>query len=272
MPRSTATRHRQPGSLRRVTKKARGKEYQRWQWRTHRQTDTGWTTVDVELGEHLEGMRTLTLIALGELSAPLLTERYVGFYLRELDCLPAFTGRPEGAKQDAAWWVEIPSKADQPVRLRFRSLSRQTDFRRARKNIAELEASATAVWRDLSKDPIVELGRFQWLESEAQKEIDKIEEQLQTLRKKRRSGDLNQRDFEADERSCYLRLEGWETMQSTVRSRWDELLQEMLTALPRTRRDELKPRIVMLAERLQSDSKQLRKWHDDHWDDNTLRW
>ncbi|WP_413745317.1 hypothetical protein [Synechococcus sp. MIT S9501] len=52
----------------------------------------------------------------------------------------------------------------------------------------------------------------------------------------------------------------------------DELLSNA-RSLPRTRRDELKPRIVMLAERLQSDSKQLRKWHDDHWDENnTLHW
>ncbi|WP_413405872.1 MULTISPECIES: hypothetical protein [unclassified Synechococcus] len=273
MPRSTATRHRQPGSLRLVTKKARGKEYQRWQWRTHRQTDTGWTTVDVELGEHLVGMRTLTLIALGELSAPLLTERWVGWYCSSWDFLPAFTGRPNGTEQEAAWWVELPRQADLPVKLRFRSLRQGIDFRRARKSIAALESRATEVWRNLSRDPIVELGRLQWLEAEAQKGIDNIEEELQTLRKKRRSGDLNQRDFEADERDCYFRLEGWETIQSTVRSRWDELLQEMLTALPRTRRDELKPRIVMLAERLQRDSKQLRKWHDDHWDENnTLHW
>ena len=46
----------------------------------------------------------------------------------------------------------------------------------------------------------------------------------------------------------------------------------VLTALPRTRRDELEPRIVMLADRLQSDSQQLKRWTDEHWDDNTLNW
>ena len=45
-----------------------------------------------------------------------------------------------------------------------------------------------------------------------------------------------------------------------------------VAALPRTRRDKLKPRIVMLAGRLQSDNRQLQKWHDDHWVDNTLNW
>ena len=61
-------------------------------------------------------------------------------------------------------------------------------------------------------------------------------------------------------------------MQHAVQKRWDELLAEMVAALPRTRRDELKPRIVMLAERLQSDSKQLLKWRDEHWSENTLEW
>ena len=46
----------------------------------------------------------------------------------------------------------------------------------------------------------------------------------------------------------------------------------MVASLPRPRLEELKPRIVMLADRLQSDGKQLQKWHDEHWVDNTLNW
>ena len=61
-------------------------------------------------------------------------------------------------------------------------------------------------------------------------------------------------------------------MQNAVRSHWDELLQKILTALPRTRRDERKPRIVMLADRLQGNSQQLSRWKDEHWNDNTLSW
>ena len=68
------------------------------------------------------------------------------------------------------------------------------------------------------------------------------------LRPLRRAGDLNQRDFEADERDSYMRLEGWEEMQAAVRTRWDGLLAEMVASLPRPCRDELKPRIVMLAD------------------------
>ena len=83
---------------------------------------------------------------------------------------------------------------------------------------------------------------------------------------------FDQRDFEADERVSFTRLEGWEEMQVAVRTRWDELLEEMVASLPRPRLEELKPRIVMLADRLQSDGKQLQKWHDEHWVDNTLNW
>ena len=89
-----APKTRQPGSLRLVTKKAKGKEYRRWQWRTHKQGDLGWKTVDVELGEHLAGMRTRVLVALGELKAPLLVERWARWYFRSWEMLPAWTGRP----------------------------------------------------------------------------------------------------------------------------------------------------------------------------------
>ena len=128
------------------------------------------------------------------------------------------------------------------------------------------------MWRCLTADPIVELGRLQWFESEAQREVDKIAEQQLELRRLRRAGDLSQRDFEADERDTYRRLEGWESMQAAVRTRWDELLAEMVAALPRPRREELRPRIVMLADRMQSDSRQLQQWNADHWDGTTLRW
>ncbi|AII41846.1 hypothetical protein KR100_00280 [Synechococcus sp. KORDI-100] len=274
MGRSTATRHRQPGSLRRVSKTARGRKYERWQWRTHRQTDTGWATVDVELGERLTGLRTRTLIALGELSAPLLVERWARWHFRSWNDMPAFTGRPAGAKQRSAWWCELPRQSDGSIRIRFRSVDGSYDFRRrgARSAITSAEELATSLWRCLTADPIVELGRLQWFESEAQTQIEKIAEEQLELRRQRRVGDLSQRDFEADERDTYLRLERWEAMQAAVRTRWDELLAEMVAALPRTRRDELKPRIVMQADRLQSDSKQLQKWRDDHWVDNTLEW
>lgn len=272
MARSTATKHRQSGSLRLVTKKARGNEYRRWQWRTHRRSDLGWKTVDIELGEELSGLRTRTLIALGELSAPLLLERWARWHFRSWSFLPAFTGRPDGAQQRTAWWLEIPRQSDKPVRLKFRSLNSFIDFRRDKAAINKAEQTATSIWEGLNSDPIVELGRLQWLETEAQTRIDKIADEQIELRRQRRAGDLDQRDFEADERDSYRRLEGWESMQSTVRSRWDEQLTAMVKAMPRTRHEELKPRIVMLADRLQSNSQQLQRWNDEHWDGTTLRW
>ncbi|CAI8420069.1 MAG: Uncharacterised protein [Synechococcus sp. MIT S9220] len=202
----------------------------------------------------------------------MLVERWVGWNFSKWKDLPAFTGRPDGVKQGAAWWVELPKQPDQPVRLRFRSLEGNTDFRRARKSIDRAEKVATSLWKAFSRDPIVELGQLQWFDSEAQQRIDNIATEQLELRRQRRTGDLNQRDFEADERDSFMRLEGWESMQATVRARWDELLEEMVAALPRPRRDELRGRIVMLADRLQSDSKQLQRWRDDHWDGTTLRW
>ena len=266
------TRHRQPGSLRLVTKTARGRSYTRWQWRTHRRTDTGFTTVDVELGDQLTGLRTRTLIALGELSAPLLVERWARWHFRSWDELPAFTGLATGSGQRAAWWCELPRQSTDSVRIRFRSVDRSVDFRCFRAITLKAETAASDVWRRLTADPIVELARLQWFESEAQRQIDEIAQQQLELRRLRRAGELSQRDFEADERGTYARLYGWEEMQSRVRERWDELLAEMVSALPRTRRDELRPRIVALAERLQSDSRQLQQWRADHWDDSTLRW
>ena len=273
MAKASTPKERQSGSLRRVTKTAKGKEYPRWQWRTHRETETGWKTVYVELGDELTGLRTRTLIALGELSAPVLVERWTRWYFRSWsNVLPAFTGRPDGAKQDAAWWCVIPKRSDESVRIRFRSMERGIDFRRDRASIKKAEAIATDVWRRLSDDPIIELGRQQWVEGQAQIQLDKISEWQVKLRKQKRSGELSQRDFEADERTSYMKLETWETVRSTVRTRWDEQLKAIVDALPRPRREELKARIVLMADRMQSDSRQLSQWRDDCWIDNTLHW
>jgi hypothetical protein len=271
-----APRRRPPGSLRLTTKTAKGKTYTRWQWRTHRPTDTGWATVDVELGQDLRNQRVRVLVALGELSAPLLIERWVRWRFRHWDPLPAWCGRPDAAKdrQRAAWWIELP-RADQknhPVRVRFRSLDGSLDFRRARRNIVETEQIAADLWSCLVDDPILELARLQWLEREAQQQIDAIAQEQIDLRRLRRIGELSQRDYEADERSAYLRLDGWESMASAVRCGWDELLAELVAAMPRPRREADRTRIVALAARHLSDPRRLRQWHADHWDENTLRW
>ena len=67
----------------------------------------------------------------------------------------------------------------------------------------------------------------------------------------RRRGDFDQRDFEADEWDSFIRLENWESMQSTDRSRWDELLAEMLEVNPAARvvvtyYDRSEPRMLYL--------------------------
>ena len=88
----------------------------------------------------------------------------------------------------------------------------------------------------------------------------------------RRQGELNKRDFEADERDLYRVLETWEEMVGTVRSRWDNQLAAIEKAMPRGRKEEVRKRVVALAERLSGDAKQLREWESSHWDGTTLRW
>ncbi len=165
----------------------------------------------------------------------MLLERWARCHFRSWSVLPAFTGRPsEAKKQRAVWWCEIPREAsgDSQVKLRFRSLDEGSVFR-CRGAISTAEELATWLWRELTADPIVELGRLQWFESEGQIQIDKIATEQLELRRLRRAGDLSQPDFEAVERVSYVRLEGWEEMQVAVRTRWDELLEEMV-ASPRS--------------------------------------
>lgn len=275
MARSVPSRARTPGSLRLVTKKARGHEYQRWQWRTRRREGDRHLTFDLELGENLTGLRTRTYVALGELSAPLLLERWARWYFRKWSDLPAYTGRPEAARsqQRTAWWLEIPRKEYDRVRLRFRALVHGTyDFRRDRTTIMKAESVADSIWRRLADDPILNLARLQWFEQEGQTRIDSLNQDLVDLRRQRRHGELSQRDYEADERQTYLSLEGWEGMVSTVRVRWDELLAEIIAALPRNRQEPDRSRIVARADRLLNDPKQRNAWHAKHWDDHTLHW
>lgn len=268
---STQSGSRQAGALRRVVKRANGKEYPSWQWRTHRRGDLGWEKVDLELGADLTGLRTRVYVALGELKAPLLVERWARWHFRGWEALPAYTGIK--GKQRAAWWCELPRAKDQAVKLRFRSLAKGTDFRRGRTSIAKAEEVATGIWNDLIRDPVVELARLLWLEREGQKRIDAINgEQLPKLRKLRRQGELNKRDFEADERDLYRVLETWEEMVGTVRGRWDDQLAAIEKAMPRGRKEEVRTRVVALAERLSGDVKQLREWESSHWDGTTLCW
>lgn len=276
--RKAAERRRPPGSLRLVTKHAKGRPYRRWQWRTHRRSDLGWRTVDVELGEHLAGMRTRVLVALGELSAPLLVERFARWHFSDWEPLPAWTGRPDSARavQRAAWWVEIPRPPADRVRLRFRSLAAdgedRIDFRSCRQTVASVEESVSALWRLLSADPIAELARLLWLQQEAQSQIDGIAQRQINLRRRRRMGEISQRDAEADERMLYCCLDDWESGLSDMGRRYDDLLAEMVAAMPRPRREADRSRILAAADRLLNDPKQRSSWHADHWDGSTLRW
>ena len=62
--------------LRYIEKTADSKKYPSWQWRTHHQHDLGHKKVDLELGNTLWCMRTRLYVALGELKAKTLVERY----------------------------------------------------------------------------------------------------------------------------------------------------------------------------------------------------
>lgn len=271
---TTTTRRRQPGSLQLVTRLARGREYPLWRWRSWREGDLGLERVDLPLGAELAGLRTRTYVALGRLSAPLLVERWARWHFRNWGVLPSWTGLPSGSKQRALWWLEIPRTRDGDVRVRFRSLDGSIDFRRrgVRTAISKAEATATGIWRDLTDDPCVELARWLWLEQQGQERVDGVAKEQLELRRLRRQGDLNQRDYEADERDTYRRLDGWEQLVSTAQRRHDELLEQVVKAAARPERDDIRRQVLAQVDRHLQDGKRRTQWHADHWDGNTLRW
>lgn len=266
---------RQPGSLRLVSKQAKGTTYQRWQWRTHRRTDIGWRTVDVELGQDITGLRTRVLVALGDLSAPLLLERWVRWRFRKWDDLPAWSGQPAALRglQRAAWWVEVPKAPGQPVKVRFRSLDGAIDYRRrSRSEITETTDACTDIWKTLNADPVLRLAELLWFQREGQRCADEVNQRLDDLKRDHRKGDLSHRDYEADQRDALARLDDWEGMVSTVDRRYDEALLAMVQAMPRTTRDHYQTRILARADKLLNDPKQQQRWTSDHWNDSTLTW
>lgn len=268
---------RPAGSLQCVTKRARGHEYRRWRWRTYRKGDLGWERIDTELGDVINTMRTRVLIGLGELSAPLLMERWARWRFSHYQDLPAWSGesKPMKGQQRAAWWLELPRTPGDPVKLRFRSLKDGGfDFRWKfhRERVAEAEETGTTLWKSLSDDPILRLAELQWLIKQADEQVDRSGEALVDLRSERRRGEINQRDFEADERSWLMNEDEWHQIRAKFERAWDEHLEAMVAAMPRTRREDDRRRILALAERHYSDSKQHQRWRADHWDGNTLQW
>ena len=61
-------------------------------------------------------------------------------------------------------------------------------------------------------------------------------------------------------------------MVGSVRGRWDDQLVAIEKAMPRGRKEEVRKRVVALAERLSGDVKQLLEWESSHWNGTTLRW
>ena len=268
---------RPSGQLQHVTKRARGNEYPVFRWRSYRRGDTGWERVDVELGKFVNTMRTRVLIGLGELSAPLLMERWARWRFSYIEELPAWTGQPKAAKgqQQAAWWLELPRQPGDAVKLRFRSLEgNDYDFRwkHHRQAVADAEKTGQSIWQSLSDDPILKLANLQWLIAEMGQQIERCDQGLQKAKQQRRQGDLDQRDFEADQRHWLTSQDRWEGHRSDVERAWDRLLEEMVAAMPRGRRDDDRRRILAMAERHLADGRQQQRWRADHWDDETLSW
>lgn len=266
---------RQPGSLQRITKRCKGREYVVWRWRTYRRGDLGWERVDTELGADLCGLRTRLYVAIGRLSAPLLLERWARWHFRFWDSLPAWTGQPNEAKhhQRAAWWLELPRQPTGSVRIRFRGLSPDApDFRGARSAVANAQQQASDIWRWLNDDPVLTLARLLWFEQEGRKVADEIAVAQLELRRLRRQGELNQRDYEADERDTYIKLDNWETMIATVQQRHDEQLSELIAAAVRSEREQIKREVLVRVDRHLNDQRQRSAWAAEHWDDRTLRW
>lgn len=268
------TARRPPGSLRLVSKKAKGRTYQTWQWRTHHRADLGWQTVDLEIGADLAGMRARVLVALGDLKAPLLVERCARWCFRGWAELPSWTGRPSAARkiQRSAWWVELPRESGDPVRLRFRSLDGTADYRINRPAIQKVEKSVSEMWHALKDDPVIELARLQWQEQEAQRIVDLNEQELIELRKMQKRGEINQRDFEADERMAYLQMDRFQNVVNRSTERYDALLAEVIAAMPRPSRDSYRNRVLVRMDRWLNDPKQQQQWRSDHWEEDVLTW
>ena len=272
----TATRHRQSGSLQSWTRTARGRQYTSWRWRTHRPTDTGWTTVDTVLGEFPVCLRTRVLISLGELPpAPVFLERWARQAFSHIEELPAFTGQRRGSHQRAAWWFELPRAAGDSVRLRFRSLeSHGYDFRWRfhREHVQWAEEQATSAWRTLSVDPLVRLAEFQWLAEECGRQAERTSGLIAELRQLRRHGEIEQDSFEQQERDFLAGEDRWHCHRSDLETAYDEQLAAAIGSLPRTRRDELTPRIHLRVERALQSPQQRAAWQSEHWSDGVLSW
>jgi hypothetical protein len=217
------------------------------------------------------------MIGLGELSAPLLMERWARWHFNYISELPAWTGRPDATRghQRAAWWLELPRVPGDPVAIRFRSLEGSGyDFRWRfhRERVAKAVETGTELWRSLSDDPILKLAEIQWLIGQTAEQVDRCATFLLELRSQRRRGEMNQRDYEADERRLLIDQDDWEGHQSNLERAWDTHLAAMVAAMPRTRRENDRRRILSLAEKHLVDGRQQARWHADHWDDGTLHW
>ena len=263
---------RRPGSLQYITKRSKGREYQVFRWRSYRRGDLGWQRVDIELGKHVNTLRTRVLIALGDLSAPLLMERWARWRFNFIKELPAWTG--DHGHQRAAWWLELPRKPGDSVKLRFRSRDCSSyDFRWKfhRERVKEAEQTGMVLWESLTDDPVLRLAELQWLANQASEQIVKCDELLLDMRRQRKKGDLSQRDYESDERGTLISQDDWQGHRADLERAWDRHLSEMVAAMPRNDRESRRGQIIAQAERCLSDGKQLARWQLDHWDYDTLR-
>ena len=266
---------RESGYLRVTTKTAKGKKYTSWQWRTHHHHDLGHKKVDLELGSTIWNMRTRTYVALGELKSKTLVERYARWHFPHFPELKAYTG--DHGQDGAAWWISFPAQNQDSgkVKLRFRSGTSWLDFRDKwlRDWFRKIESDATDLWNHLNRDPIVELARLQWQEQQANDVVARHEsESLPALCNRKRDGDISKRDFEADEREYMMIIDGFQDVANASARAWDEHLAEMVSALPRTRRQELKPRIIAIAQRYSCNASTQNRWHADQWSDHVFRW
>ena len=287
-----AASSRQAGYLRLKKKKAKGKTYKVWWWQRWRpatpadRTNAEWVKASpVELGPTVSNLRTRVLIALGELpSAAVITERYARSLVDHWEELPAWTGygrkTANGAKlkQESAWWLELPKPTDKDgaVRFRVKKVDRDSwhDYRTkaVRDWIRYVEENSSVVYRNLTVDPIERLARLQWFLDQLQRLQIDAEGYLAKARKQRREGELTKAYFEEYERDVMASIDRRQESMTRLESSWTEWLEEMVAALPRTRREELRPRIVTTAEKMLTNQRRLTGWSNEHWDDGTLHY
>ena len=113
---------------------------------------------------------------------------------------------------------------------------------------------------------------MQWLADECRRQAERAGELIVKLRDQRRQGEIDQADFESEERRLLTSEDSWQGHRTDLEAAYDERLKAAVASLPRTRRDELSPRIHLRVERALQSPQQRAAWTAEHWSDGQMTW